>query len=172
MCCVCVTSLHPQVSLQKKRKANKALVHKVVRRASQQYVLRVNRLVSMMNSGRGLRQFQNVAKLREWNLADGCQTGKFPDPMPQIPEDFEVDSVAMATDQEQTQITGGEFILKPEPEGLGCTGARFSDDFHRWNNDMASAVAKAGFAPVEKAATLFLNIGYGPGSLELGITGY
>jgi hypothetical protein len=162
VCCVCVTSLHPQVSLQKKRKANKALVHKVVRRASQQYVLRVNRLVSMMNSGRGLRQFQNVAKLREWNLADGCQTGKFPDPMPQIPEDFEVDSVAMATDQEQTQITGGEFILKPEPEGLGCTGARFSDDFHRWNNDLASAVAKAGLAPVEKAATLFLNIGYGP----------
>jgi hypothetical protein len=138
-------------------------VHNVPRRASQQHVLRVNRFLGMMNAGRGLRQFQNVAKLREWNLADGCQTGKFPEPMPQIPEDYVVDSVAICTDQEQTQSTGGEFILKPEPDGgLGCTGARFIDDFHRWNNDLSSAVSKAGLAPVEKAATLFLNIGYGP----------
>ena len=115
-----------------------------------------------MNSDQGLRPFQNVDSLRKWNLADGCQTGKFPDPMPSIPEDYCVHSVSICSDQEQTQVTGGEFIFRPEPEGLGCTGARLSDDFHRWNNDLAIAVAKAGLAPVEKAATLFLNIGYGP----------
>ena len=68
----------------------------------------------------------------------------------------------MCTDQEATQVTGGEFIFSPEPQGLACTGCRFSDDFHRWNNDINAAVAKPGLAPVEKAATLFLNIGYGP----------
>ena len=89
-------------------------------------------------------------------------TGKFPEPMPTIPEDYIVESISVCTDQEQTQITGGEFIFKPEPEGLGCTGVRLSDDFHRWNNDLESATAKAGLAPVEKAATLIFNIGYGP----------
>ena len=161
-CRVRVSSLYLQVSVQKKRKANSKLVHKVVRRQSQQHVLRVNRYLGMMNNGRGLRQFQNVAKLREWNLADGCQTGKFPEPMPRIPEDYVVDSVAVCTDQEQTQITGGDFVFKPEPDGLGCTGARLIDDFHRWNNDVSSSTSKAGLAPVEKAATLFLNLGYGP----------
>lgn len=154
--------MYLQGSLIKKRKANKALVHTIPRRASQQHVLRVNRYLGMLNKGRGLRQFQNVAKLQELNLADGCKTGKFPDPMPPIPEDYIVGSVSMCSDQEQTQITGGEFILKPEPAGLGCTGVRFSDDFHRWNNDMSGSIAKAGLAPVEKAATLFLNLGYGP----------
>ena len=116
-----------------------------------------------MNGGRGLRQFQNVHKLEEWGLKVGCQTGKFPEPMPQIPADFELDSVAVCTDQLQEQITGGEFIVKPEAiGGLDCTGVRFIDDFHRWTNDLSSATAKAGLKPVEKAATLFLNIGYGP----------
>ena len=162
MCCVRVTSLYLQVSLRKKRQANSQLVHRVVRRQSQQHVLRVNRFLGMMNSGRGLRQFQNVAKLQEWNLAIGCQTGKFPEPRPLIPGDYSVDSVGVCADQEQTQTTGGEFIFKPEPDGLGCTGVRFIDDFHRWNNDLSISVSKAGLAPVEKAATLFLNIGYGP----------
>ena len=154
--------MYSQVSLSKKRTANGRLVHQPVRRASQQHVLRVNKYLGQMNRGRGLRQFQNVGKLREWNLDVGCQTGKFPEPTPQIPEDFELDSVAVCSDQEATQITGGEFILKPEPLGLGCTGVRFIDDFHRWNNDLSSSVAKAGLKPVEKASTLFLNIGYGP----------
>ena len=70
--------------------------------------------------------------------------------------------MSICSDQEQTQITGCEFIFKPEPAGLGCTGARLIDDFHRWNNDVASAVAKSGLAPCEKAATLWLNICYGP----------
>jgi hypothetical protein len=109
-----------------------------------------------------LRAFQNVGTLREWKLDIGCQTGKFPEPMPRMKKGYLVDSMALCTDQDQTQITGGEFILRPEPEGLGCTGARLIDDFHRWNNDMAISVAKAGLAAVEKAATLFLNIGYGP----------
>ena len=126
-------------------------------------MLKVNKYLGMMNGGRGLRQFQNVHKLEEWGLKVGCQTGKFPEPMPQIPADFELDSVAVCTDQEQTQITGGEFIVKPEAiGGIDCTGVRFIDDFHRWTNDLSSATAKAGLKPVEKAATLFLNIGYGP----------
>lgn len=161
--CVCVWSLFGlQGSLPKKRKTNSKLVHRVERRASQQHVLRVNRYLGMMNSEQGLRAFQNVGTLRDWNLDIGCLTGKFPEPMPHMEKGYCVHSVALCTDQEQSQITGGEFIFRPEPEGLGCTGARLSDDFHRWNNDMAMSVAKAGLAPVEKAATLFLNIGYGP----------
>jgi hypothetical protein len=157
-----ITGLYLQASLAQKRKASGKLVHKVVRRASQQHVLRVNRYLGMMNSGRGLRQFQNVKKLRDLNLDVGCQTGKFPEPMPPIPEGHSVDSVAVCTDQESSQITGGEFIFRPEPNGLACTGVRLIDDFHRWNNDLATSVGLSGLKPVEKAATLFLNIGYGP----------
>ena len=151
-----------QATLPQKRKKNRELLPNVERRASKQHVLRVNRYLGMLNSGLGLRQFQNIAKLHKWNLAVGCQTGKFPVPMPHMDKDYEPDSMSICSDQEQTQITGGEFMFKPEPAGLGCTGARLIDDFHRWNNDVASAVAKSGLAPCEKAATLWLNIGYGP----------
>ena len=102
-----------------------------------------------------------MGKLPGMGLSLGCQTGKFPDEFPPISQDV-VSSVTVCTDQEQSQITGGEFIFAPEPQGLGCTGCRFSDDFHRWSNDLNAAIAKAGLGPVEKAATLIFNIGYGP----------
>ena len=41
-------------------------------------------------------------------------------------------------------------------------GVRFSDDFHRWHNDVSMAVAKAGLKASEKAGMLIMNIGYGP----------
>ncbi len=37
-----------------------------------------------------------------------------------------------------------------------------SDDFHRRNNDIGMAVAKAGLSPALQAGTLIFNIGYGP----------
>ena len=89
----------------------------------------------------GLKRFQNKDHLDTLGLREGCMTGKFPEPMPKIPADLEVASLSVCTDQEQTQITGGEYIFKPEPEGLGCTGVRLSDDFHRWNNDLESATS-------------------------------
>ena len=150
-----------QASLREKRKTNQKFVKYVPRKASRKFVARVNRFVEMLNP-RGLRLFQNVHKLTELNLKKGCETGKFPEPLPTIPPEIVVESFACASDQEQTQITGGEFIFGDKPACLGCTGARFSDDFHRWNNDINSATSKAGMAPVEKAATLCFNIGYGP----------
>ena len=151
----------PESSLRKKRQENAKNVQRIPRQASKQHMLRVNAYVAMLNDS-GLREFQNADKLKDWNLLDGCQTGAFPEPMPSIPAEFHVRSLSVCTDQEATQITGGECIFRPQPEGLGCTGARFSDDFHRWNNDLSGATAKAGLAPVEKAATLVFNIGYGP----------
>ena len=150
-----------QASLREKRKTNQKFVKYVPRKASRKFVVRVNRFVQMINP-RGLRLFQNVHKLTELNLKKGCETGKFPEPLPTIPPELVVESFACASDQEQTQITGGEFIFGDKPACLGCTGARFSDDFHRWNNDINSATSKGGMAPVEKAATLCFNIGYGP----------
>ena len=105
--------------------------------------------------------FQNMDKLKAMNLATGCKTGKLPNPMTVIPDDVVVECLVFCTDQEQTQITGGEFILT-QGSGLGCTGVRLSDDFHRWNNDLAMAVANAGLSSAEMAATLIFNIGYGP----------
>ena len=110
----------------------------------------------------GLELFKNVHRLKEMNLFNGCLSGKFPEPMPAIPSDLVVECLTVCTDQEQTQVTGGEFIFTPEPFGLGCTGARLHDDFHRWNNDVSMAVALAGLKPSEKAGTLIANIGYGP----------
>ena len=150
-----------QASLKRKREENQKLVRTVPRKASLKHVLRVNHFVSMLNTD-GLRMFRNIDKLKDWGLHEGCLTGKFPAPMPRIPVDWVPASLSVCTDQEQTQITGGEFIFGEKPDGLGCTGARLSDDFHRWSNDLNSATAKAGLKPVEKAATLIFNIGYGP----------
>ena len=82
--------------------------------------------------------------------------------MPEIPADLVVACLCVATDEEQYQITAGEFTTANKPAGLGCTGVRFRDEFHRWNNDLNSAVAFAGLATAEKAGTLIFNVGYGP----------
>ena len=36
--------------------------------------------------------------------------------------------LCVATDEEQYQITAGEFITANKPGGLGCTGVRFRDE--------------------------------------------
>jgi len=150
------------VSVAQKRKKNALLFQTVPRQASQQHVLRVDRYIEMY-ADVGLELFQNTSQLEKLNLLDGCRTGRFPDPVPALPDDLVVQCLTVCTDQEQTQITGGEFIFAATSQGgLGCTGARISDDFHRWNNDQARAVALAGLKPAEKAGTLIANIGYGP----------
>ena len=104
--------------------------------------------------------FRNVHELSASGLKLGCETGKFPEPMPEMPE-TKVKSLAICTDEEQSQITGGEYIFGVKP-ALECTGVRLSDPFHRLNNDVNISYAKSGLQPIVKAATLFLDIGYGP----------
>ena len=36
--------------------------------------------------------------------------------------------LCVATDEEQYQITAGEFITANKPVGFGCTGVRFRDE--------------------------------------------
>ena len=149
------------MTVAQKRKKNTALFKPLPRQSSHQHVLRVDRYIEMY-ADVGLECFQNVSRLKTLNLFNGCLTGNFPDPMPAVPSDLVVECLTVCTDQEQTQVTGGEFIFAPAPAGLGCTGARLHDDFHRWQNDLARAVALAGLKPSEKAGTLIANIGYGP----------
>ena len=81
-----------------------------------------------MYCDRGLEMFQNMDKLKALKLDVGSRTGKLPNPMFDIPGDVVVECLVFCTDQEQSQITGGEFILTCG-SGLGCTGAavrRFS----------------------------------------------
>ena len=115
-----------------------------------------------MYNDEGLKPFDNLDKLAATSLLIGCETGKFPDPMPAIPMELAIEVFSMCTDQEQVQITGGEFLFTPKPQGLGLTGARFADPFHRWNNDTSMSVALSGLSTIEKAATLIFNIAYGP----------
>ena len=150
-----------QASLKAKRAANQKSLKPEARVASLKHILRLHRYMDMYASS-GLQMFQNSDKLESLNLRIGCETGRWPDPMPRIPADMVVACLCVATDEEQYQITAGEFITASKPEGLGCTGVRFRDEFHRWNNDLNNAVAFAGLATVEKAGTLIFNIGYGP----------
>ena len=150
-----------QASLQAKRAANQKLLKPEPRVASLKHILRLHRMMEMYASS-GLQMFQNSDKLASLNLRIGCETGKWPDPMPTIPADLVVACLCVATDEEQYQITAGEFITANKPGGLGCTGVRFRDELHRWNNDLNSAVAFAGLATAEKAGTLIFNVGYGP----------
>ena len=110
------------------------------RAANHKHVARLHRYVEMY-CDRGLDMFQNVHTLRDLNLLEGCKTGKFRTLLPNTRDDIDVECIAFCTDQEQCQLTGGEFVLTPDA-GLGRTGVRLSDDFHRWNNDLAMALAK------------------------------
>ena len=82
--------------------------------------------------------------------------------MPEVLDDFDIEALLLASDQEQYQITGGECIFSPEPEAMGWTGNRIRDEFHRWNNDLEIAIARGGLATVQQAGNLILNIGYAP----------
>ena len=65
----------------------------------------------------GLELFLNTSQLEKLNLLDGCQTGRFPDPVPALPEDLVAQCLTVCTDQEQTQITGGELISAARSQG-------------------------------------------------------
>ena len=116
-----------QASLQAKRAANQKLLKPEPRGASLNHILRLHRYMEMYASS-GLQMFQNSDKLASLNLRTGCQTGKWPDPMPMIPTDLVVACLCVATDEEQYQITAGEFITANKPVGFGCTGVRFRDE--------------------------------------------
>ncbi len=82
-----------------KRKEVKALTKRVPRVATQKFVLRLDRFVEMYAANsQGLEMFQNSGKLEALGLLEGCRTGRFPDPLPEIPADFEPDVIAFATD--------------------------------------------------------------------------
>ena len=123
-----------QASLKAKRAANQKLIKPEPRAASLKHILRLHRYMDMYASS-GLQMLQSSDMLERLNLRTGCETGRWPDPMPMIPADLVVACLCVATDEEQYQITAGEFITASNPAGLGCTGVRFRDEFHRWSND-------------------------------------
>ena len=85
--------------------------------ASLKHILRLHKLMDMYASS-GLQMLQNIDKLASLNLRIGCETGKWPDPMPTIPADLVVACLCVATDEEHYQITAGEFITANKPVGL------------------------------------------------------
>ena len=124
------------------------------RGASLKHILRLHRYMDIYADA-GFQMFQNIDKLEILDLLTGCRTGRWPAAMPEIPADLVVECLCVSTDEEQSQITGGEFITANKPAGLGCTGVRFRYEFHRWNNDVEGAVAQAGLAPAERPAFEF-----------------
>jgi hypothetical protein len=111
----------------------------------------------------GLVKFQGLRKkLEEFGLLDACLvTGKFPEVWPVDFSGVEPDVLMTCTDQEQSQMTGGDWIYDPD-DGLDCTGGRFRDEFHRTNNDVNASVAASGLQPAYEAAIAIFNIAYGP----------
>ena len=141
-----------------KRLRNKKLMAPKGRSATAHFVLRMDWQVKLLNDV-GLRFAINWSKLQELGLLDGVKTGKMCEaalgllgaqPVPK--------TLFWCTDQEQTQLTGGEFILSV----LRVTGGRFEDWFHRCSNDLATAQAEAGLTVMYYSAVLIYNIGYGP----------
>ena len=113
------------MTLAQKRKRNAKLFKPLPRQASHQHVLRVDRYIEMF-ADVGLELFQNVHRLKEMNLFNGCLSGKFPEPMPAIPSDLVVECLTVCTDQEQTQVTGGSSYSRQSPRAWvalahGCT---------------------------------------------------
>ena len=87
-----------QVSVAAKRKKNAALFKASPRQATHQHVLRVDRYIEMYNEV-GLELFRNASQLEKLGLLDGCRTGRFPDPVPALPEDLVVECLTLCSDQ-------------------------------------------------------------------------
>ena len=79
--------------------------------------------------------FPNNDKFESLIMRIGCETGRWPDPLPKIPADLVVACLCAATNAEQYQVRAGEFITASKPAGLGCTGVYFRDEFHCWNDE-------------------------------------
>ena len=108
----------------------------------------------------GLRRYVNgavldqadIKKFLESGVADASVLRDFCGAQP-APE-----TVSWVTDQEQTQLTGGQFII----DELLVNGVGFHDWFHRMNNDLWDSIARSGLMPVADATTFIYNVGYGP----------
>ena len=100
--------------------------------------------------------------MERYDLLEPCLvTGKFPKVWGVGFSGVEPDVLLVCTDQEQTQMTGGDWIFDPD-EGLDVTGAKFRDEFHRTNNDTNNAIGASGLQPAYEAGIAIFNISYGP----------
>ena len=135
---------------------------KTPRSATAQFVRRLDWLVNLYKDT-DLRVYVNGAALEKFGVMDAVQKGKLAgeatqdaitsygaQPAPAV--------CCWVTDQEQSQLTGGEYIT----EVLRVSGVRFFDWFHRCWNDVAYGVAFAGLMPVWYAMAFVYNIGHGP----------
>ena len=148
--------------MAKKRKANKKALGPTPRLATSQFIRRFDSTVSKYKEG-GLEAFAQEGLLQECGVAALSQTGVCTceaDDEKRIAFGAQPapPTVSWCSDQEQTQETGGEFILSK----LRVVGARFGDYFHRAANDLDEACALSGLTAVYYGMAFCFNIGYGP----------
>ena len=108
---------------------------------------------------KGLQHFVNWRQLEEVGVLPGALTGKVDQQaLTNFRSQQAPPSLTWATDQEQTQLTGGEHAIMK----LKVTGVRLHDYFHRASLDISDAEAKAGLTTVKWVSTLYYNLAYGP----------
>ena len=107
-----------QAGLQKKREEHMKRCKPEPRGASLKHILRLHRYMDIYADA-GLQMFQNIDKLEILDLLTGCRTGSWPAAMPEIPADLVVECLCVSTDEEQSHITGGEFLTANKPAGFG-----------------------------------------------------
>ena len=132
-------SFPPQdLTLAKKRKRNKDANKMPARLATARFIKRLDKITAALKPG-GLQHYLNVDSMLGARVIGMVRTGK------DIDLDAlkaicgaKPDTIAWATDEEQSQLTGGDYILQV----LGVTGVKVNDWFHRVNNDLHSAEAR------------------------------
>ena len=99
--------------------------------ATARFIRRLDKIAAALKPG-GLQHFVNLSMLGESVLAM-VRTGKnvSREALEGI-SGAKPDTLSWATDEEQSQLTGGEWILHE----MQVTGVRFNDWFHRSSNDV------------------------------------
>ena len=127
------------MKLTAKRKRNAKALASAPKLATCRFVRRLDHIVACYKPG-GLQRFVNFTSMSAHGILDSVRTGhdinmeRFlafgAQPAPEC--------VSWATDEEQTQLTGGGYII----DELSVTGVRFNDFFHRVCNDLDAAQAR------------------------------
>lgn len=144
--------------LCQKRKRNKGLLANRPRLATAQWLRRFDSKLYQYKA-KGMQHFVNWQKLEELRVLQGVLTGEVDQQaLTNFLRQQAPSSLSWTTDQEQTQLTGGEHALMK----LKVTGVRLHDYFHRASLDIGDAEAKAGMMTIKWVSTLFFDVAYGP----------
>ena len=150
-----------ELPAQKRRRRKTAQVV-IPRLATCNHIKNLDRSLEHAGKALGLQFCSNFGDLVGLGMLEAVETGVRPstDVLALVGDQPAPCTLHLASDQEQTQVSGHAF--SEDPNGLRLTMTAIFDIFHRFVNCLNNGTAKAGLTPIFYAAVMIYNIGYGP----------